>query len=198
MTLCTVDGECKQVAGLFLKVRHPSRRNPLPTRWLRGFKGLLRYCVRRRYSPPTTCYTSKMPVPDEIDVYFDERKPPIKCRSLEEVDATLGKLHLEADPKKVPLAVAIKVFGHEIDTGLGTDPTFLCLQIEPCDGEYYLAVGEQMEGETRTFYGAGQDSYWQPKNLIPLEEARSAVRHFIEHQERSPSTRWQDWDGRDV
>jgi hypothetical protein len=139
-----------------------------------------------------------MPVPEEIDVYYDESKPPIRCRSLQEVDATLDKLHREADPTKDPLAVAIKVFGHEIDTGLGTDPTFLCLQIEPCDGEYYLAVGEQTEGETRMFYGAGQDSYWQPKNLIPTEEARSAVRYFIEHQQRAPAVGWQDCDGRDV
>jgi hypothetical protein len=139
-----------------------------------------------------------MPVPSEIDVFFDERKPPIRCGSLEEVDAALDKLHREADPTKCPLAFAIKVFGHEIDAGLGTDPTFLCFQIEPCDGEYYLAVGEQTEGEPRMFYGAGQDSYWHPKNLIPLETARSAVRYFIENQRRSPSVRWQDWNGREV
>jgi len=139
-----------------------------------------------------------MPVPDEIDVFFDERKPPIRCCSVQEVDAALDKLHREADPKKCPLAVAIKVFGHEIDTGLAADPTFICLQIEPCDGEYYLAVGEQTEGETRMFCGAGEDSYWHPKNLIPLETARCAVRYFIEHQRRTPSVRWQDWKGRDV
>jgi Immunity protein Imm1 len=136
-----------------------------------------------------------MPVPDEIDVYYDERKPPIRCHSVTEVDAALDKLHREADPTRDPLAVAIKVFGHEIDTGLGTDPTFLCLQIEPCDGEYYLAVGDQTDGKTRMFYGAGQDSYWKPINLIPLEAARSAVRYFIEHQKRSPSLRWHDWNG---
>jgi len=139
-----------------------------------------------------------MPVPDEIDIYFDEHKPPIRCRSLAEVDAALDKLHREADASNAALAVAIKVFGHEIDTGLGAERTFLCLQIEPCDGEFYLAVGEQTEGETKMFYGAGQDSYWQPKNLVLLEAARSAVRYFIEHQKRSPCVRWQDGNGRDV
>ncbi len=94
-----------------------------------------------------------MPIPDEIDVYFDESKPPIRCRSLQEVDAALDKLHREVDPTKCPLAVAIKVFGHEIDMGLGADPTFLCLQIEPCDGEYYLPVGEEIETESQMFYG---------------------------------------------
>ncbi len=118
-----------------------------------------------------------MPVPNEIAVYFDDDRPPVACYSLKEVDAALDKLLREADPTKEPLSVVIKVFGHEIDMGLGTYPTFLCLQIDPCDGEYYLVVGEQTEGETRMFYGAGQDSYWQPKNMIPLE----AARHFIEH-----------------
>jgi hypothetical protein len=141
---------------------------------------------------------SKMPIPDKIDVHYDERKPAIRCRSLGEVEAALDKLHREADPRREPLAVAIKVFGHQICMGLGADPTFLCLNIDPCDGEYYLAVGEQTGGETRMFFGAGQDSYWEPKNMIPLEAARSAVRYFIEHQERSPAVRWQDWNDRDV
>jgi hypothetical protein len=138
-----------------------------------------------------------MPVPDQIAVHFDEGRPPIVCRSVLEVDATLDRLHRDADPT-CPLAVAIKVFGHEIDLGLGADPTFLCLQIQPCDGEYYIAVGEQTEGDPRVFYGAGQDSYWHPKNLVPMKAARSAVRFFIEQQQRSPDLRWQDWEGRDA
>lgn len=140
-----------------------------------------------------------MTQPDAIDVYYDERKPPIRCLSIQEVDATLDKLHNEADSAGNALAIAIKVLGHEIDTGVGKDPTFLCLQIEPCDGEYYLAVGEELtEGKTQTFFGAGQDSFWQPKNLIPLKTAREAVRFFIEYQMRSPAVHWQDWEGRDV
>jgi immunity protein Imm1 of predicted polymorphic toxin system len=139
-----------------------------------------------------------LPIPNRIDIYYADSKPPIRCSSLEEVDAALDKLHHEADPTKCPLTVAIKVFGHEIDMGLGTNRTFIHLQIEPCDGEYYLAVGDEIDGETRRFYGAGQDSYWEPKNLIPLEHARSAVRYFIQHQLRSPEIRWQDWKGRDV
>ena len=61
-----------------------------------------------------------------------------------------------------------------------------------------MAVGNRTEGETRMFYGAGQDSYWPPKNMIPLGAARSAAQYFIEYQKRSPFLRWQDWNGRDV
>jgi hypothetical protein len=135
----------------------------------------------------------------EIEVYFDERQPPILCRSADEVDAALDDLQQRYAGKATPLAVAIGILGHEVDVGIGADPTFLMLQMAPCDGEYYLAVGdESRSGEATRFYGAGQDSYWEPKNLVPAEIARAAVRHFIEHQQRSPRVRWQDWGGRDV
>lgn len=139
-----------------------------------------------------------MPVPDEVEVYFDEQSPPIFCHSLKEVDATLDKLHREADPSADPRAIAIKVFGHEFGIGLGTERVFIHLQIDPCDGEYYLPIGERTEGETQRFYGAGQDSYWEQKNLIPVEAARAAALYFIEHQELDPSVRWQYWDGEEV
>lgn len=68
-----------------------------------------------------------MPVPDEIDVYFNEREPPIRCCSLEEVDATLGRPYRDAERNECPLAIAITVVGHEIDMGLGpTSRLFAC------------------------------------------------------------------------
>lgn len=136
-----------------------------------------------------------MPAPDQFDVYFDDDKPPIQCASLQELDSVLDGLHRQANS---PLAVAIKFPGYEIDMGLGADPTFLCLQVGPCDGEYYFSVGEETNGDTKMFYGAGQDSYWRPKRLIPLVEARQAVRHFVEHRSRSCAICWQDWNGRGV
>src|SRR5262249_33885983 len=139
-----------------------------------------------------------MPVPDEIDVCFDERKPSITCKSIKQVDLALDNLHREVDPTKCPLCVSIAVFGHQVLTGLGVDQSFVCINIEPCDGEFYLTVGEQPAGEAKMFWGAAQDSYWNPKNLIPYKKARAAVRYFIKHQRRYPSVRWQDWSERDV
>jgi hypothetical protein len=119
------------------------------------------------------------------------------------MDAALDRLHAEhlrSAASGPPLAVSIVIPGYEIDTGLGADVSYVHLQVEPCDGEYYLAIadGAVADGESRMFYGAGQDSYWEPKNLIPLSAARGAVRYFVEHQRRSPSLRWQDWADRDV
>jgi len=159
----------------------------------RRFEGAGRYFLDDRWIT-----RHFMPLPDKIAIYFDEAQPPIVRDSLDQVEAELDRLHQRACTQTIPLAAAIKVFGHEIDFGLGTVLTFLCLQIDPCDGEYYLAVGTQEEGECQMFYGAGQDSYWEPKNLIPIEDARMAIRYFIEHRRRHPSLRWQDGYGRDV
>ena len=102
-------------------------------------------------------------------------------------------------PSEFPLGVSIVIPGYEVDMGLGTDRSFVCVQVEPCDGEFYLALGDpSATGEHVMFYGAGQDSYWAPKNLIPLATAREAVRYFVQHQRRWPQLRWQDSGGRDV
>jgi hypothetical protein len=139
-----------------------------------------------------------MPIPSEIEVRFSQYEPPIKCHSLDEVDAALDKLHSEACPE-CPLAVAIPVFDHEVGIGLGVDPTFLVLHFAPYDGEYYLAVGNgDARGEAVMFYGPYQDSYWRPKNLIPLADARAGVRYFLEHQKGISSVRWEDWAERDA
>ena len=143
-----------------------------------------------------------MPAPSDICVYFAESAAPIRCRSVAEMDAALDRLHAEhlrSAASGPPLAVSVVIPGYEIDTGLGADESYLCVQVEPCDGEYYIALrDEPAEGESRMFYGAGQDSYWEPKNLIPLPAARAAARYFVEHQRRSPMLRWQDWERRDV
>ena len=132
----------------------------------------------------------------EIEVFFDECAPPISCVTVEELDRVLDQLEARADPTRPPLAVAIVAYEHEVDLGLGTDPTFLCIQVPPRDGECYVAVGDLTAGEARAFYGAGQDSYWAPKHLVPAAAARDAVRHFILCQARSKLLRWESWDGR--
>ena len=79
----------------------------------------------------------------------------------------------------------------EIYTGLGSAETFLMVGTEPYD-EWYTAVGdENAQGPDKMFYGIGQDTYWAPKHLIPLAVAREAIRHYVEHQQRSPSLNWE-------
>ena len=139
-----------------------------------------------------------MPLPEEVIVHCGDVRPSIHSGSLAELDAVLDRLHHEFTGHAPPLAVSVQVFEDMIDFGLGTDSTFLCIQIAPCDGEYYLAVGADVLGEARMFYGSGQDSYWAPRNLIAMEAAREAVRHYAVHQERLASIPWEDWNGKGI
>ncbi len=113
------------------------------------------------------------------------------------MDAVLDRLHAEAlariaaDKNTCPLQVTIAFNGHEIYTGLGSADTFLMVGAEPYD-EWYTSVGdENAKGPKSMFFGDGQDSYWDPKHLIPEPIAREAVRFYVEHQQRSPSLKWE-------
>lgn len=78
-----------------------------------------------------------MPAPSDISVHFAEGASRISCCSVAEMDAALDHLHAErlrAAGSGPPLAVAIVIPGYEIDTGLGADQSFLCVQVDPCDG----------------------------------------------------------------
>lgn len=136
-----------------------------------------------------------MPVPDQIDVYFAEGKPPIKCHSLAEMDATLDCLHRECRPE-YPICINVVLPGYWITIGLGADPTFVLESVEPCDGEWYISVGDEAVDGWSDFYGCGHHTPFERRNFVPLSLARQAVREFAEHQQRSCLIRWHDWAGR--
>lgn len=136
-----------------------------------------------------------MPLPDQIDVYFAEGKPPIPCRSLSEMDATLDRLHRECRPNH-PICVNVVVPGRWITIGLGTDPTFVLESVEPCDGEWYITVGDESASGWQDFYGCGNHTPFERRSFVPLALARRAVQEFAEHQRRSRIVRWADWAGR--
>lgn len=138
-----------------------------------------------------------MPTPSEILVSFAQGEPSIRCESVAEMDATLDRLHAEAldrqatDENSCPLQVSISFTGYEMYTGLGSAESFVMLGNEPYD-EWYVAVGDaKAEGDEKVFYGDAQDTYWAPRNLIPIAVARDAVRYFVEHQQRSPALKWE-------
>jgi hypothetical protein len=138
-----------------------------------------------------------MPAPTTILVQFDRRMPPIRCQSVAEMDAALDRLHTTAldrraaDEQSCPLHVSIDMPGYSINTGLGSADTFVMLGVEPYN-EWYTAVGdENAVGDDKMFYGIGDDSYWPPKNLIPVGVAGEAVRYFVENQQRTPALKWE-------
>src|SRR5260370_2044928 len=133
-----------------------------------------------------------MPIPPHILVTFDRTTQPIRCHSVSEMDAALDGLRWEKLARAgCRLAVSISIPGYEVYTGLGSTESFVMLGAEPFDN-WYVALGdESAEGDDKMFYGVCDDCYWAPKHLIPVEVAREAGRYFLEHQQRSPTLRWE-------
>jgi hypothetical protein len=135
-----------------------------------------------------------MPAPSNILVHFDEGEPPIHCDSVAALDAVLDRLHaatldrLTRDANQCPLQVSIEFDQYGAMTGLGSALTFVMVGTE--DDWYYARGDQKAEEPKEMFYGAGQDSYWAPRNLIPLAVARDAIRYFIEHRRPSTALEW--------
>lgn len=132
-----------------------------------------------------------------IQVRYAQGEPPISCASIAEMDAALDRLHAEtADELRTsvrdrPLQVDIEFSFGCVATGLGIDKVPVMVSVPPFD-DFYCAVDDrQAAGDDTMFFGASQDSYWPPKNLLPIAVAREAVRYFVMHQRRSPNLLWQ-------
>ena|SRR5258708_32044906 len=138
-----------------------------------------------------------MPVPEHFEVHYGEEEQPILCRSVAEMEAILDCLHRECRPDR-PICVNVVLPQYWITIGLGTDPTFVLVSVEPCDGEWYLSVGNQSAEGWKDFYGCGNHTPFERRNFVPLELARQAVREFVEHQRRSRIIRWQDCADQDA
>jgi hypothetical protein len=130
-----------------------------------------------------------------LEVYFAEGKAPVHCESLADLDATLDRLHRECDPR-YPILVCIDLPEHRLDIGLGADPTFVIVNTQPCDGEYWISVGDEGACGVAAFHGCGVYQEFARKHLVPLVLARAAIREFVCSGIRTPEIRWEDWAGR--
>lgn len=130
-----------------------------------------------------------------VEVYFDEGAEPIPVTSLEELGPLLRQKHAECDPE-TPICVAVTIPQYIACIGLGADPTFVFLNVEPFDGEYYTTAGDATATGSVYFYGCGDYTPFERSSFIPFEEALSALLEFAEHRRRSEKVRWKDWDGR--
>lgn|GEM_PF-4430339 len=130
-----------------------------------------------------------------MEVHFAEGKPPIHCDSLTELDAALDRLHRICDAEH-PILVCIDLPAYRLDIGLGADPTFVIVNTQPCDGEYWISVGDERARGVAAFHGCGDYQEFDRRHLVPLELARSAIREFILSGIRTPAIHWEDWAGR--
>ncbi len=137
-----------------------------------------------------------MPAPSNILVHFEQGEPPIHCDSIAALDAVLDRLHaaeldrLAKDADQCPLQVSIEFDQYAVMTGLGSALTFVTVGTE--DDWYYALGDSDAEEPKEMFCGPNQDTYWAPRNLIPLAVARDAIRYFMEHQRPSPTLEWEN------
>ncbi len=129
-----------------------------------------------------------------MEVYFDDVKPPIHCDSTTELDTALDRLHLDCEPK-YPILVCIDLPEHRLDIGLGADPTFLIVNTQPCDGEYWISVGDRRASGVGDFFGCGTHQQVERRHFIPFSLARQAIREFVQTKKRSALIQWEDWAG---
>jgi hypothetical protein len=135
-----------------------------------------------------------MSVPAEIEVQFADQEPPLNCRSIEEMDSLLDRLHSQC-PREHPICVNVVIPGYCLTIGLGSDPTFLLESVEPCDGEWYISVGDPSTSGWKDFYGCGGHTPFEVRSFVPVQLARQALREFVQTQARSRLIHWNDWDG---
>lgn len=111
---------------------------------------------------------------------------------MEELTEVLRRLH-DCDPE-MPICVSVAIPHYQIHIGLGSDPTFLIVDVEPFDGEYYISVGETEAVGYKDFYGCGNHTPFDTRNFIPFEPALAAVCEFVADQKRSVNIAWENWD----
>jgi hypothetical protein len=130
-----------------------------------------------------------------MKVTFDEDAAPIECATLAELDSVLDAVHAAASS---PILVCVDLPEHRLDIGLGMDPSFLIVNTQPCDGEYWVALGDGPAGDELDVFGCGVHQTVNSQYLIPLSDTRRALRAFVETGIRSPLLSWEDWSGRRV
>jgi immunity protein Imm1 of predicted polymorphic toxin system len=130
-----------------------------------------------------------------LEIYFADDKPPVHCESLVDLDTTLDRLHRNCDPR-YPILVCIDLPTHRLDMGLGSNPTFVIVNTQPCDGEYWISVGDERARGVTAFHGCGAHQEYDNRHLVPLELARAAIREFVRSGRRTPEILWEDWAGR--
>jgi hypothetical protein len=130
-----------------------------------------------------------------MKITFNEDADPVECGSSTELDSVLDALHAAAS---LPILVCVDLPDHRLDIGLGMDPSFLIVNTQPCDGEYWSAVGDESASGAVDVFGCGNHQAVDSRNLIPLADARRALRAFVETGIKSPLLSWEDWSGRAV
>ncbi len=110
------------------------------------------------------------------------------------MEAVLHEIGRNCDRDR-PLCATVEIPHYLLHVGLGADPTFVMVQVEPFDGEYYLSVGDAGATDSVGFGGCGNWTPFHRRNFVPFAEAMRAVREFVRDQRRTENIRWENGEG---
>ena len=110
--------------------------------------------------------------------------------SLSELEALLKEINSLGTPYLV--VIQSPVNGDSLAVGLGKNKSVLNYISGSLTPPYYTSIGSSdFVEEGVEFDFMGEWSEFPSKNLIPVEAAAEAVRHFYQYHEKSPKIEWE-------
>jgi len=131
-----------------------------------------------------------MPTPDRIELYYAREAAPLLCSSPDELVQVLEEMHRRVD-REFPVCVVVAISGYSVCVGLGSDPTFVQIHVEPYAGECYTSAGDASAVGTKSFGGCGDLGPIPARNMVAWTDVLEAVREFTTHQRRDERICWE-------
>lgn len=114
-----------------------------------------------------------------------------RVESLAELDEVLDVLSTQFRDERAVLAVIEAPSGASLAIGLGRASSYLNFIMASKDPPYYSSVGDADADGAEVFLFADEWSEYPKRNLVPIDVAREAARHFFEYGERTPRIAWE-------
>jgi hypothetical protein len=123
---------------------------------------------------------------------WSDEQSAVQLSNVQELDRWLDD-YSETCSAELPAIVTIYVHGYEIGIGVGLKESFVHVEHETGEGPYLITVGDdQMDGVATFFLHSSHHTEIPNRHLVPMLEARKAVREFCISGERIPSLQWEE------
>lgn len=120
---------------------------------------------------------------------FSSNVDYLEVSNVAELDTELDRL-AELNRGKPVIVEIINEKGDSLSIGLGGNESLL--HLVSSNGPYWVSTGNARAKGTAVFYLDGQWTEIRRKQLVPIAEAREAVRHWYLTGSLSPALRWTD------
>jgi hypothetical protein len=129
---------------------------------------------------------------NKILVQWSEKEPAKELSNLDELDRLLDDI-ASSTPSEHPSIVFIYAYGYQVGIGIGHDRSFLHFELETGEGPYVITVGNVDEQRVLAFYLLGNHhTEIRQRNLVPVAQAREALRKWIQTGIRSAEMKWEE------